>query len=207
MMGFRGGVDNVEENKFRFELEKAVSQIGLDFFVGVVPNSNREVAGVYVGDPVEAHRAGVHFARKIFQTEVMAACDVLVLNAYPKDTDLFQADTAFTPLRTTDGEVVKKDGAVVITTRCSNGLGYHSLFGPGMRLYRSPIQRRFLKGKDLIVYSPNVRQAEFHTVFWDGYRLVNTWNSLLSLLKNRFDGRCQVTLFPYAPLQLVKCVS
>ena len=30
MMGFRGGVNDVENNKFRLELENVVSQIGLD---------------------------------------------------------------------------------------------------------------------------------------------------------------------------------
>ena len=52
MMGFAGGVNDVEKNKFRRNLEKAVSQIGIDFFIGVVPNSGQEIAGVFAGDMV-----------------------------------------------------------------------------------------------------------------------------------------------------------
>ncbi|UCG07154.1 MAG: DUF2088 domain-containing protein [Desulfobacterales bacterium] len=206
MMGFRGGVNDVEENKFRQDLESAASGIGMDFFVGVVPNSRQEIAGVFTGDMVAAHRAGVNFARNIYETKVTSSCDILILNAYPKDSDLFQAETAFTPLRASDKEFVRKEGIVVIVSRCSNGLGHHSLFGPGMRLYRKPIQRSLLKGRDLIFFSSNIQQAEFNTMFWSGYKFVNKWASLLSLLKERFQGVREVMVFPCAPLQLVKCV-
>ncbi len=205
MMGFRGGVNDVETNKFRLELEEVVSKIGLDFFVGVVPNSNREIAGIFTGDVVDAHRAGVDFARKVFHTDIRTACDIVVLNAYPKDSELLQAGTALTPLKTTKEDIVKEDGVLIITSRCSNGFGYHSLFGPGMRLYRKPIKLRFLKDRDLIFFAPGINQAEFKSLYWDGYKLANSWESLISLLEKRFTDRCRVSILPCAPLQLLEC--
>lgn len=204
MMGMRGGVNNVETNKFRHEVEKVVGQVGCDFFIGVVPNSRREIAGVFAGHFVDAHRAGVEFGRKIYKTRVSPA-DVVVLNAYPKDSELIQADTALTPLKTTTADFISEDGVVIIISRSSNGLGHHSLFGPGMRLYRKPIKRRFLKDRELIIYSPNVNQAEFETIFWDGYTFATQWQDVLENLYKRFPQKCRVAILPTAPFQLLEC--
>jgi len=204
MMGFRGGVNDVENNKFRLELEGVVSQIGLDFFIGIVPNAQREIAGVFVGDFIKAHRRGVDFARKVFRTEIPGPCDVAILNAYPKDSELLQAETALTPLKTIKTSIIEKNGVIIIISKCANGLGYHALFGPGMRLYHKPIQRKFLRGRDLILFSPNINQAEFHSLFWKGYQLINRWDTLLSLLHKRFIKQATAVVLPHAPLQLLE---
>lgn len=204
MMGFRGGVNDVENNKFRLELENVVSQIGLDFYIGIVPNSTRETAGLFVGHFVKAHRKGVDFARKVFRTKVPLQNDVVILNAYPKDTELLQADTVFTFLKTMKSEILKEDGIIVVTSRCSNGLGYHGLFGPNMRLYKQPVKHRFLKDRDLLFLSPNINKAEFVSIFWDGYHFENSLDSLFSFLKNRFRNQFKALLLPLAPLQLLE---
>ena len=204
MMGFRGGVNDVETNKFRSEIEDVVSKIGIDFFIGVVPNSKREPAGIFAGDLIEAHRKGVDFARIIFQTHIQHPSDIAVLNAYPKDSELLQADAALTPLKTIPSEIVKEKGVYIICTKCSNGFGYHSLFGPGMRLTRKPIKKGFLKGRDLIVFSPNVNQAEFKMLYWEGYYFADTWESVLSYLKEKYPAQCKISIYPNAPLQLLE---
>lgn len=204
MMGFRGGINDVETNKFRAEIEDVALRIGVDFFCGIVPNSRRETAGIFTGDLVKAHRKGVEFARKIYKTKAEPFADVAVLNAYPKDTELLQADTALTPVKTSGGSIVNEDGTVVILSRCSNGFGYHSLFGPGMRLSRKPIKRGLLKGRDLIVYAPDINLAEFRTLYWDGYSMANDWQTVLSILKQKYSDKCSVNIFPCAPLQLTE---
>jgi len=204
MMGFRGGINNVETNRFRSEIEDVVKKIGLDFFVGVVPNSNRKIAGVFAGDFIPAHRAGVEFARQVYRTAFKPLADIAILNAYPKDVELLQADAAFTPLKTSTDNLVKENGVLIITSSCSNGFGFHSLFGPGMRLSHRPIKKRFLSGKDLILFSPNVNQIEFQSLYWEGYRLVSDWNLLIRYLRKKFETRCRVSIFPTAPLQLLQ---
>ncbi|MFC1524394.1 lactate racemase domain-containing protein [Thermodesulfobacteriota bacterium] len=204
MMGFRGGVNDVETNKFRLELEDVARQIGMDFFIGILPNSRREISAVYTGDLVAAHRNGVEFGRSIYRTSIVPS-DLVILNAYPKDTELIQADTALTPLKTTKHQIIKDGGMAVITTNSSNGLGYHSLFGPGMRLYRPPTKRRFLNDSDLMVLSPNVNLPEFKTVFWHQYQLSNNWGELLEKLKKRLPQNTKVSILPTAPLQLLEC--
>lgn len=204
MMGFRGGVNDVETNKFRSEIESVVSGIGLDFFIGVVPNGRRHIAGVFAGDMIAAHRAGVAFARKLYQTPVEGLYDVAILNAYPKDAELLQADSALTPFKTEKGRgLVTEDGVLVIISKCSNGYGHHNLFGPGMRLSKRPNQKGFLGNRELIVFSPEINKSEFLSLYWDGYYLENSWQSLIDRLISRFPKTCRVAIFPCAPFQVI----
>ncbi len=204
MMGFKGGINDVETNKFRREIEDVAKRTGVDFFCGVVPNSSRNIAGVFTGDVVKAHRQGVAFARKIYETKVDKPADVVVLNAYPKDTELLQADAAMTPLKTSKNSIVKADGIIIIISKCSNGYGYHSLFGPGMRLSRKPAKKGMLRGRDFILFSPQVNMEEFQSLYWDGYRFIDNWQQVISILKKRYPEKCHVGIFPCAPLQLVE---
>ncbi|MFQ5559901.1 MAG: lactate racemase domain-containing protein [Nitrospinota bacterium] len=205
MMGLRGGVNDVENNRFRSELEDAVTNLGIDLFIGAVPNKERDICGLFCGDTVETHRKGVLFAREVFQTTVPEKSDLLILNAYPKDMELLQADTAFTALKSIKRELVSDGGVILLTSRCQNGFGFHSLFGPGMRLYRKPVSRRFLKGRELVFYSPNLNKEEFKKIFWEGYSFFSDKTSLIEYLKERFKLSCRVTVLPYAPTQLLQC--
>lgn len=203
MMGFRGGVNDVETNKFRGEIEGVAQQVGLDFFCGVVPNSKRDIAGFFCGDVIQAHRKGVGFARDIFCTQVQPEADIAVLNSYPKDTELIQADAALTPLKTIKQPLVKENGIYIIISRCSDGYGYHSLFGPGMPLSRKSVKRGMLKNRDLIVFAPGINAPEFKTMYWDGYTLCNQWDQVMELISKKYPDHCRVTVLPNAPLQLL----
>lgn len=204
MMGFRGGVNDVETNKFRAEIEGVAQEVGLDFFCGVVPNSTRDIAGLFSGDVIEAHRKGVGFARNVFRTIVQPEADIAILNSYPKDTELFQADAALTPLKTIKSSLVKENGTYIIISRCSDGYGYHSLFGPGMPLSRKSVKRGLLKNRDLIVFAPGINVPEFKTMYWDGYTLCNQWDHVLELISEKHPDHCRVTVLPSAPLQLLE---
>jgi len=204
MMGFSGGVNDVEINKFRTAIEEVALKIGVDYFCGVVPNSCREIAGVFSGDIITAHRKGVDFARAIFETDIKDIADIAVLNSYPKDTELIQAGAALMPLKTINTSIIEKNGTFVIISKCSDGFGYHSLFGPGMRLYKKTMKQGMLKKRDLIVFSPGVNEAEFKTMYWRGYTLVNKWESVLEILIKKYPSDCKVNILPHAPLQLLK---
>lgn len=203
MMGFRTANIDPEKNKFRQEIENVVSEIGVDLFVGLVPNFYRDIAGIFVGDIIRAHREGVKFAQKIFRSEARRVYDVVVLNAYPKDMELIQTDAVFGALKRVNFKFVKQDGIVIVVTKSSLGLGGHLLFGPEKPLYRRPVKRRYLMERELVVFSPDIGEIEFHSMYWSGYKLAKTWKACLSLIEDRFQGNCHVGVFPCAPLQLV----
>jgi nickel-dependent lactate racemase len=202
MMGLRGGIGEVEGNRFREEVEGVARKIGVDVGINLVVNSKRELAGVFVGDVVSAHRAGVQLARQVYATEISRQVDVVILNAYPKDMEMFQIDNAFGMYRSAGEGLVKDDGVVILTSACTLGRGYHALFEPGMRLHKPPVKRKFLGNKELWIYSPNINKADFATLFWDGYLLFNRWDDVIKRLEERYKKNCHLAIFPYSSLQI-----
>ncbi len=61
--GIKGGLGLTDGNEVRDDIEEIARKVGLDFIVNVVVNSKREVAGIFAGDIVAAHREGVKLAR------------------------------------------------------------------------------------------------------------------------------------------------
>ncbi len=204
MMGLRGGIGEVEGNRFREEVEDVAKKIGVDLGINLVVNSKRELAGIFVGDVVDAHRAGVRLARQVYATDISRQVDVAVLNAYPKDMEMFQIDNAFGMYRSAGQGLVKDDGVVILTSACSLGRGYHALFEPGMRLHKPPVKRKFLGNRELWVYSPNINKTDFATLFWEGYSLFNRWDDVIERLEERYKKDCCLAIFPYSSLQIAK---
>jgi nickel-dependent lactate racemase len=202
LMGLRGGT-TLEGNRFRGDMERAVSDIGLHWTVNVVTNSRREVAFVAAGDLVQAHRAAAAAATRLGTTRPPAGrLDAMVLNAYPKDTELLQIEAALVALRSGMASWLTPDAPVVLAGACSDGMGVHGLFGPDGRLFRVPSPRTFLAAHPLIVFSPNVSQDEAAKIFWSGYPFCRTWDGVLAQLRSRLPGHPRIGIVPCAPLQL-----
>lgn len=80
----------VENNPVRHEIEQIALQGGLRFIVNIVFDGAGKVVKVVVGDPVQAHRAGVAVARNIFVRTIPKQADILVVDARPADIDYWQ---------------------------------------------------------------------------------------------------------------------
>lgn len=205
MLGFRGMPGTLEGNQFRPEFERVARRVGVHFSINVVVNSRREIAGLFAGDIVAAHREAAAFAGAVYATPVPAApLDVAVLNAYPKDDELLQADSAFVLHQTAPGGYVKDDGVVVLASACSLGMGHHGLFGPGQRLYRRPRRRGFLGHRVLAGFMPGVTRDQFHQVYWSDYPHFETWDGVLDFLQQRYPRRARVGIFPCASIQVFR---
>ena len=205
LMGFMGKLGDTENNRFRREIETIVQQIGVDYFLGVVINADREIAAIYGGDIITGHQEAVQDAKKFYTFDVADddPFDMILMNAYPKDTELLQCENAFFPLQSASKPLVREDGLVVVADACSEKIGHHELFGPGKALYRTPMPKRFLNAYEVIFYSENLAEAEFREVFWSGYRLCDKWESVYEAIENKFRKDFRVVVFPFASMQLV----
>jgi len=201
-LGLRGGSDP-NENRFRRETEQLARQIGLKFIVCVLTNSKRQPTGVYAGDPVAAHRQACAASRDACGTQLRATYDCAVLNAFPKDVDLVQAENAFVAWKTATSPVVREGGVVVLTTAASEGLGRHGLFQPGGVSYRPPVKKRALGERELWLYVPSLTTKEVHQLYWDGYPVFHEAGALREALAERFPGGANAAVFPCAPMQQV----
>ena len=106
--------------------EEVAAVIGLDVIVNTVLNSRREICGLFVGDYVQAHRAGAHFALETYGTEIPLQSgketDLVVLNCYPLDSDPIQTGKAL--WAASHFEKAYK----MVLNPASDGICYHGLF-------------------------------------------------------------------------------
>lgn len=204
LMGFMGKLGDMSQNKFRDTIEKFVDKAGLDFFIGAVINGDRSLHDLFCGDYVKAHRQAAERARAIYLTDVSDAgpYDLLILNAYPKDTELLQAENGFIPLKSAKQPILKEGGMVLLTSACSDGLGHHGLFGPGGLLYRKPRPLRFLKNYRFVFLGENVSDNAFHQVFAEEYPIFGRGDQLTDYLRSELPPHARVAVFPTASLQL-----
>lgn len=74
----------------RQEMEDFAARMGLHFIVNVVLDGEGRVAGTFAGGFVQAHRAGVAFARQIYEAPFDETADLVLVSTYPIDKDYFQ---------------------------------------------------------------------------------------------------------------------
>lgn len=196
------GVGVVEGNRARAEMEEIALGAGLQAVLNIVPGPRRRPLGHFYGHPVSAHRHAVRFARKALAVPVAPGADAALLNAYPKDVELLQVGNVFNAWRAAPFPLVREGGTVVVTAACPKGVGHHGLHGPGMRLYRRPVERPYLAGRELVVYAPNLATREVRHSFWSGYPHARRWREVLELLRRRHPGGGRIVVLPTAPLTL-----
>ncbi len=203
MMGLRGKAGTLEGNRFRAEFERVARHAGVQLSINVVVNGNREIAGVFAGDLEAAHRAGASFAREVYATPLPEEpFDIVLLNAYPKDDELLQAENAFMFHHTAPPGYLKEDGVIVMSSACSLGMGHHGLFGVNQRLYRQPAPKGFLGSRQLVAFMPGVTEEEFHQVYWEGYPHFITWEATIDFLMEKYSERTRVGVLPCGSIQV-----
>ncbi len=206
MMGrsLAGGLALVENNEQQADIREAAQRAGLEFIVNVVLSGKRQIVGVFAGDLVQAHSAGIEFARKVYSTDIPTDVDVAVCNAYPKDTNFMQSVNAFNALVTSPPGTLKDEGTVVLTTASTEGRGYHSLFGRGMSLEKAMDVEKTFGGRELFVFSPNITDHDVKVAYHEPVRLFRRWSKLVRALQRKHGQKCRVAIFPCGPVQLAK---
>lgn len=199
-MGLHRGTDSIQ-SQFRLEIEQLVRRIGVHYTVCVVPNAELKAAGVYAGDLVGAHRAASVHAARSYATPLTRTYDALILNAYPKDTDVVQSTNALLCLRGLARPPIKASGAVAVTSATSKGVGRHGLFSPGGASYRIPRPIKTVPTEHLLLYLPNVGATEAHAHFWSGYPVVRNGDDLVAALRGIVPADAAIGVVPCAPLQ------
>jgi nickel-dependent lactate racemase len=111
----------VEGNPCREGIEAVARKVGLSFILNVVQNYEGEPAGVFAGDFIEAHRAGVALSRISFSVDVPRPADIVVVSSSPADMDYWQANKALSCAYFT----VKEGGTVIFAAPCYEGLAHN----------------------------------------------------------------------------------
>ncbi len=93
------------------------------FLLNVTLNKDRQITGVFAGDLVAAHRAGVAFARKSALQPVPELFDIVITSnsGYPLDLNLYQAVKGMSAAV----RIVKPGGDLLIAAECWDGIPDH----------------------------------------------------------------------------------
>ncbi len=195
-----GGYLNVAANPQRQDMEEAAALAGLRFIVNGVVNQHREICGLFSGDPIAAHRAACQFAGEAYTTKVSTSPDVLILNAYPMDTELFQAAKALAV-----AERIPSARTLILLAECAEGFGYHALCGPGGRMQEKEKRdlRKALEGRRTVICSRNIQPHDLAEKFPETTFLFNSWPETVHFLDRELNlAHCDALLFPAATIQI-----
>ena len=112
---------SVEQNPLHAELLEIAHMARHDFMLDVALTRTREIAGVFAGEPVAAHAAGVEFVRNALLERLPEPVEGVVTTAagYPLDMTFYQAIKGITAAQ----HIVKEGGRILLVAECSEGAG------------------------------------------------------------------------------------
>jgi len=193
----------VDDNDCRDDMEEIAAMAGLGFIVNGVINSRRELAGLFAGDMVAAHRAAVAFARRVYATELPPPADVAVFNAYPKDKNLLQSINALNVIGYELRRAIQPDGTAILAAACPEGMGLNFLESLGGKVYLKITREQMGLGKhSAIVFSPNLSHTEVSQLYPDDTLVLNCWDQVLEEIVRRHGAAATATVFPTAGVQI-----
>ncbi len=195
------------QDTFREHLDEVASIVGLEYIVNPLLNGKGEIMAMVAGHYSQAYWHGVEIGKKLYATDVPEGMDIVVANSWPKDTEATQAGMAMVPLYGARETALKQGGTTVITAACPEGLGYHSVMGPGT-LFKQRAQRSGTGGRVTavpealrIVFSPNLNKYDVRNQFGEDAVWCKTWPEVLQKLQEKHGDRPSAAVFPCGAIQ------
>jgi hypothetical protein len=112
---------SIDDNPLHAELLEIARMVRHDFILDVTLTQEREISGIFAGDPVAAHAAGVAFLRATSLAPLPQLADAVITSAagYPLDLTFYQCGKGITAAQ----HVVKPGGRILILGECAEGVG------------------------------------------------------------------------------------
>ena len=112
---------SVDDNPLHAELLEMARMARHDFMLDVTLTKTREISGIFAGDPVEAHAAGVNFLRSSSLEILPEYVDAVITSAagYPLDLTFYQTIKGVTAVQ----HIVKPGGKILVLSECTEGVG------------------------------------------------------------------------------------
>ena len=112
---------SVEGNPLHEEMLEIARMAGQDFILDVALDRSRKVAGVFAGDPVQAHRRGAQFVSRVMLETLDQRVDAVITTGagYPLDLTFYQSVKGIISA----AHILKPGGKVVLLGACEEGPG------------------------------------------------------------------------------------
>lgn len=133
----RASEGNIDDNPLNKELVEIAGMVRHDFILDVAlarGTGQRPIAGVFAGNPVQAHRAGTDFVSRVTLETLDQPVDAVITTAagYPLDLTYYQAIKGITAA----SHIVKSGGKILLLAACDEGVGGNE-FGQMLRTFVS----------------------------------------------------------------------
>jgi nickel-dependent lactate racemase len=112
---------SIAGNPLHEELLECARMVRHDFIVDVALTEDRKIAGVFAGNPVKAHAAGVEFVERACLEEVDEPADVVITSSagFPLDLTFYQSAKGITAA----AHIAKPGGRILLIAECAEGMG------------------------------------------------------------------------------------
>lgn len=127
---------NMDDNPVQ-QMTREVNQMCKpDFLLNVTLNGEKEITAVFAGELYEAHDQGCAFAKEHSMVRCENRFDVVITSnsGYPLDQNLYQAVKGMSAAH----KIVKKGGAIIVASECSDGLPSHGNYSKIFEMANSP---------------------------------------------------------------------
>jgi len=112
---------SIAENPLHEELLEIARMARHDFILDVTLTREREISGVFAGEPVAAHAAGVEFLRRTSLERMSGLADAVIMSAagHPLDLTFYQTIKGVTAAQ----HIAKRGGRILVLGECTEGVG------------------------------------------------------------------------------------
>ena len=113
-----------EGNPIWEEMRDIALRAGPSFLLNVALNDERQITGIFAGDLMAAHKAGIEFVRRSAMQQVGELFDVVVTtnSGYPLDMNLYQGVKGMSA----GARILKPGGTLILAAECREGMPANS---------------------------------------------------------------------------------
>jgi lactate racemase len=204
---------SIEGNPLHEELVEIAAMARHDFILDVTLTRERAISGVFAGNPVRAHAAGVRFLVDTSLSPLPALAEAVITSAagYPLDLTFYQSVKGLTAAQ----HIVKPGGRMLVLGACVEGIGSaefarmmasyagHAEFLEQIRAARVEVdqwqvERLAMVGlrHELFFYTPGIRPEQLGSLAPRAFR---TLDAAIAALLDGLPKGALVTLVPEGP--------
>ena len=209
---------SIEGNPLHHELLDIATMAGHDFILNVTLDPSHRITGLFVGDPLRAHEAGVAHARSAVGATLDHPADIVITTSagHPLDLTFYQAVKGLTAAL----PVVRPGGLLIIAAECAEGLGspeftrmatsFTSAQEFVEHLSRTPVEidqwqleecAKAARHAEVVLVSPTIAQRHGNQLF---IRTSDRVEDALSDGFKRLGADASVAVIPSGPYTLVE---
>ncbi|MFN3322636.1 MAG: nickel-dependent lactate racemase [Bryobacteraceae bacterium] len=212
---------SIADNPLHHELLEIAGMARHDFILDVALTRDRQIAGVFAGNPAQAHAKGVEFVSQIMLETLEAQVDAVITTSagYPLDLTFYQAIKGVTAA----SHILKPGGSILLIGECQEGAGAPE-FRQMLKEFSSP--EAFLSAIDgvpvtvdqwqleklalvarnrrMLFYTPGLPK-EYHQSLWG--LACESPEAAIRELKAGLPPGATIALIPEGPYVLAKALS